>query len=72
MKVTSEQLLDLFGLKFGDKIEVDNETHLVICEFEQYLIQNKETKNTRQISWLCDLDYEIIKPKPTLTDDEKS
>lgn len=72
MKVTSEQLLDLFGLKVGDRILYNG--------FDYTVIENKQDRmmlkltNGYSLSSIMNLlneDYEIIKQTPKLTEDEK-
>lgn len=73
MKVTSEQLLKLFGLKVGDRILYDGFDYTVI-ENNQDSMMLKLTNGycLSSINNLLNEDYEIIiNPKPTLTDDEK-
>lgn len=78
MKVTSEQLLDLFGLKVGDIVRVSMElgtTDFVVIKYENGWYKLRSKVNGREyrdnISFLLDKDFEIIKPKPKLSEDEK-
>lgn len=83
MKVTSEELLDLFGLKVGDRIKLSRINGEFEPKFEILELELKEgltlvgKSNIRSykveyhLFLLLDENFEIIKPKPKLTDDEK-
>ena len=72
MKRTNKELLDFFGLKVGDKIKVGKEEHTIsiICDV---VVLKLNTIDWSYISMdnLMNQDYEIVKQKPTLTEDEK-
>lgn len=78
MKVTSEQLLDLFGLKVGDVVRVIGETSFTVVNekfdhgnsFEQHSLYN-DYGYYNSLIYLFDKEYEIIKQIPKLTEDEK-
>lgn len=78
MKVTSEQLLKLFGLKVGDKVRVSMElgtTDFIVIKYENGWYKLRSKVNGREfrdnITFLLDKDYEIIKQTPKLSEDEK-
>lgn len=71
MKVTSEQLLDLFGLKVGDKLRIEDIDFIVkkFINDDQLYLDNKGYCSS--LMRLIDKDYEIIKQTPKLSEDEK-
>ena len=83
MKVTSKQLLDLFGLKVGDSIEVNFLIEEFVPKLEKInfkvkkdlMLEGKSKIRSylveKHLIVLLDKDYEIIKPTPKLSDDEK-
>ena len=69
--INLSKLLDLFGLKVGDKLRIEDIDFIVkkfINDDELYL-DNKGYCSS--LMRLIDEDYEIIKQTPTLTEDEK-
>ena len=79
MKFTSEDLLKFFGLKVGDRVKVWHTKgssfewliyDVDIDEFKNVML-NCELVHKVQISFLANREFEIIQPKPTLTEDGK-
>lgn len=80
MKFTSEDLMKFMRLKVGDTVKVyhnkkyssfDYLIYEVIIDESENVMLNCEQLHKVQISFLANKDYEIIQPKPTLTEDEK-
>ena len=69
MKVTSKQLLDLFGLKVGDKLHIED-IYFIVKKFINDELYLDNEGYCSSLMRLIDKDFEIIKHKPQLTEDE--
>lgn len=70
MKFTSEDLLKAMGLKLNDKINFNGSIGKVYND-DVFGISILYKNQVLKIESLFGIDYEIIQPKPTLTEDEK-
>ena len=70
MKFTSEDLLKAMGLKLNDKINFNGSIGKVYND-DVFGISILYRNQVLKIESLFGIDYEIIQPKPTLTEDEK-
>lgn len=72
MKFTSEDLLKAMGLKVGDIVTAKFYKYkFIITESDNYLVLIDNDGDYWPFELLIKNDYEIIQPKPTLTEDEK-
>ena len=72
MKFTSEDLLKAMGLKVGDIVTTNFYKYkFIITESDNYLVLIDNDGDYWPFELLIKNDYEIIQPKPTLTEDEK-
>lgn len=72
MKFTSEDLLKAMGLKVGDIVTTNFYKYkFIITESDNYLVLIDNDGDYWPFELLIKNDYEIIQPKPILTEDEK-
>lgn len=77
MKFTSEDLLNAMGLKVNDVVYIQSRNMKYIVKIPDWsknpLLINLDSSTDAHM-WLVDIlneEFEIIQPKPTLTEDEK-
>ena len=70
MKFTSEDLLKAMGLKVGQKVYVRKHIYEIIDAYGLYR-DNGVSYESIPLYDIFNEKYEIIQPKPTLTEDEK-
>lgn len=70
-KFTSEDLIKSMGLKIGDMIELNSLVWIIENRYHDIRLHAIGAEQYLKIREILDLDYEIFKPKPKLTEDEK-
>lgn len=70
---TSNDLLKSMGLKVGDKVIFKQDEYEVVDTYNLEYLSRIDLILDKfiELTDLLDLEYKIIQPKPTLTDDEK-
>ena len=70
MKFTSEDLLKAMGLKVGQTLKFNHGIFKLVVGSKKNIIILQSEHRDIGLGILIDEDYEIIQPKPTLTEDE--
>lgn len=71
MKFTSEDLLKAMGLKVGQTLKFNHGIFKLVVGSKKNIIKLQSEHKDIGLGILIDEEYEIIQPKPTLTEDEK-
>lgn len=73
MKFTSQDLLKAMGLKVGDVVKTIRGTYKIFYNEFNNIIELRDMETTNLYGYmesLIDVEFTIIQPKPTLTEDE--